>query len=119
LWLQGETNLQINDQAAYECIFPLLISSWRQLFNVPDAPFAFIQYTAENEAIYATDMYPISSSFFFFFFFFIEEIREGGVWEKKIGGWKPKIKRWPNAAQLLGLPQVYKKKRKEKKNREK
>ena len=42
LWYQGEANSGWNrDQ--YNCTFPTMIQDWRAAFNVPDAPFGFVQ----------------------------------------------------------------------------
>ena len=41
LWSQGECNADFDSVTFYACAFPLFIDSWRTLFGVPDAFFAF------------------------------------------------------------------------------
>ncbi|GHU86236.1 9-O-acetylesterase [Bacteroidia bacterium] len=41
LWYQGEANAMRAEQ--YKKLFPALIAEWREEFQVPDAPFLFVQ----------------------------------------------------------------------------
>ena len=44
LWYQGEANTQNATTAAdYGCLFPAMISSWRDAFKAPDLFFGFVQ----------------------------------------------------------------------------
>lgn len=47
IWYQGESNAESLDQVRdHDLLFPALVSSWRQAFQVDDLPFLYVQLPA-------------------------------------------------------------------------
>ena len=46
LWDQGENNVGADPNAEYACLFAAVVSSWREAWRAPAAPFFFVQLPA-------------------------------------------------------------------------